>query len=443
MSTFEKISPDDPRLTAFALGEMEPAERTEFELLLKQDAAARAIVAEITGTAHHIGVALANESEPQRNGTPAANEFRVLDGGAASVGKKPDDPYAPSKWLHFPQMYFAISGFAAACFAIGFVIWQASYKPQPQYTEVDLTKFPSMNAKDGSEMAIAGVEANDLGTKDSFVTVQSAPLSLFPINRATVAYANVRRSLQSGRLPPRNAVRIEEMVNYFPYAYSSPKVETDGPFAAHLEVASAPWAPEHRLVRIGLKGRAGAIGDTLTTIAKDVRLEVEFNPLAVQSYRLIGYEDRMLRKGDFNNGKIDAGEVGAGHMVTALYEVVPVETPAVDRLKHQEPSASTPLNYSELLTLKVSYKEPADDVSSEREFPLRDTGHVFDEASADFKFAASVAAFGMILRDSPHKGESTFAHVTQWAQAGLMDDTGGYRSEFVGLVGQAERLSRN
>ena len=466
------------------------------------------------------------------------------------------------------------------------------------------------------------------------------PLSTFSVDVDSAAYANVRRFLNRGERPPADAVRIEELVNYFPYSYAGPELaggQGQGeshqaaarqiPFAAHLEVASAPWAPAHRLVRIGLKGRevneasrpaanlvflldvsgsmnepnklplvkqslrllverlrpddrvaiavyAGAsglalpstpvshraaileaidrlqaegstngeagiqlaydiakanlvpggvnrvilatdgdfnvgvtsegellrliqekaksgvflsvlgfgmgnlkdsqleqladkgngnyayidslaearkalveqVGGTLVTIAKDVKLQVEFNPLEVQSYRLIGYENRVLAAEDFNNDKVDAGEVGAGHTVTALYEVVPVGAamkatpPAVDALKYQRPSAPVLLNHAELLTVKIRYKEPAGEASSSLEFPLSDTGHRFEEASADFKFAAAVAAFGMILRDSPHLGTATIPEVLAWGRAGLGSDAGGYRNEFISLVQQAQQI---
>ena len=491
---------------------------------------------------------------------------------------------------------------------------------------------------------------------NDFIGAVENPLSTFSIDVDTASYANVRRFLAEGRLPPPDAVRVEELVNYFPYHYASPadksnKDALSDPFAASMEVASAPWAPTHRLVRIGLKGRevstaargaanlvflldvsgsmdepnklplvkesmrlligklrpddrvaivvyAGASGlalpstpvaksheilaaldaltpggstngamgielaydiakanfvpgglnrvilctdgdfnvgvtgegdlirligekaksgvfltvlgfgmgnikdatlesladkgngnygyidtrreaekllveqvsGTLVTIAKDVKLQVEFNPAQVASYRLIGYENRLLKKEDFNNDAVDAGEIGAGHTVTALYEIVPTSQamgegrgamggPAVDELKYQEvrgqkSGVSTDKDRAseirnskfenpksrELLTLKVRYKDPAGAVSRKLEFPLTDAGGRFVDASGDFKFAAAVAEFGMILRDSPHKGSGTLAEVRAWAEAGTDGDAGGYRSEFIALVRQAEAL---
>jgi Ca-activated chloride channel homolog len=478
-------------------------------------------------------------------------------------------------------------------------------------------------------------EAYSLPSDNVYRNVTTDPLSTFSVDVDTASYSNVRRFLTSGRLPPRDAVRVEELINYFPYRYTPPT--GDVPFAAKLEVASAPWAPEHRLVRIGLKGREftaesrppanlvflldvsgsmssanklplvkeslrmlverlrpddrvaivtyagssglalpstpaskkneilasldnlnsggstnGAMGihlaydiakanfmangginrvilctdgdfnvgvtnrdelvglieekaksrvflsifgfgmgnlkdstlealsgkgngtygyidnrreaekifveqveGTLATIAKDVKIQVEFNPAKVASYRLIGYENRILAKEDFNNDAVDAGDIGAGHTVTALYEIVPVgvdsdgsERPLVDPLKYQKtpgnvrkPATNT-TGSRELLTVKIRYKAPEGDVSKKQEFPLVDAGAGFAKADGEFRFAAAVAAWGMLLRDSPHKGSATFEQVLTWAEDGLGDDAGGHRAEFIQLVRKSAELGR-
>jgi Ca-activated chloride channel family protein len=197
---------------------------------------------------------------------------------------------------------------------------------------------------------------------------------------------------------------------------------------------------------------AEQVNGTLAVIAKDVKVQVEFNPAKVQAYRLIGYENRLLKKEDFNNDKIDAGDIGAGHTVTALYEVVPAGVEwkpdsTVDPLKYQKPVGS-PLagdesrpralpTTNELLTVKLRYKAPDGDTSRLLEFPLTDQNATFADASGDFKFAAAVAGFGMVLRDSPHKGAATLAEVLHWAEQGTGSDAGGYRGEFISLVKQA------
>jgi len=191
---------------------------------------------------------------------------------------------------------------------------------------------------------------------------------------------------------------------------------------------------------------------TLVTIAKDVKIQVEFNPARVASYRLIGYEKRMLRKEDFNNDKVDAGEIGAGHTVTALYEVVPVgakenpsaSVPAVDPLKYStsERPVSTTAS-SEMLTVKLRYKKPDGDKSDLIERPVIDSNAAFASASPDFKFAAAVAEFGMLLRDSEHKGNGTFSSVLEWAQEGKGADRNGYRTGFIELVRKARALKKS
>jgi Ca-activated chloride channel family protein len=188
---------------------------------------------------------------------------------------------------------------------------------------------------------------------------------------------------------------------------------------------------------------------TLVTVAKDVKIQVEFNPAVAASYRLIGYENRMLAKEDFNDDKKDAGEIGAGHTVTALYEIVPagskdVATAKVDDLKYQKSPPETepvaPPASAELLTLKLRYKEPEGETSKLMEFPITDGGSTFDKASGDFKFTTAVAGFGMLLRNSPHKGDASFSSVLEWAEEGMGADASGYRQEFIDLVRKAKEL---
>ena len=468
-------------------------------------------------------------------------------------------------------------------------------------------------------------ETYDYISDNPFLEVAQNPLSTFSIDVDTASYSNVRRFLESGKLPPKDAVRIEELVNYFDYDYKGPKDEK--PFAVDFELTEAPWKPEHKLLRIGLKGReispgkrplgnlvflldvSGSMADenklplvkesmrllvdqltesdrvaivvyagdtslvlpstsgdqkekirraidclraggstngasgiqlayrtarenftkagtnrvilatdgdfnvgitnrgdltrliedqaksgiylsalgfgmgnykdatlelladkgrgnyayidtlreakkvlveqmnaTLITIARDVKIQVEFNPRRVSSYRLIGYEDRMMPKEDFNDDARTAGAVGAGHTVTALYELVPAgmaaTTPGVDPLKYQkpvQPSASADSN--EILTVKIRSKEPEKDQSVLSEFAVKDSAQKFSRASQDFKFAAAVAAFGMVLRDSPYKGSANLESVLEWAKEGRGTDSQDYRQEFIRLVHRAISIS--
>jgi Ca-activated chloride channel homolog len=454
------------------------------------------------------------------------------------------------------------------------------------------------------------------------------PLSTFSIDVDTASYANVRRFLASGWRPPRDAVRIEELVNYFRYDYPQP--QGDVPFSVTVDAAECPWRPGHRLVRIGLQGRDidrgarpagnlvflvdvsgsmqaanklalvkqalamlveqltesdrvsivtyagntglalppttgdqkqailaaidrltpggsthGSAGITLAyeqarehfieggsnrvilatdgdlnvgvtsttalvdlikeqaraavfltvlgfgegnlqddklealadngngiyayidgvrearkvlveqltgstvTIAKDVKIQVEFNPAQVASYRLLGYENRALAARDFKDDAKDAGEIGAGHSVTALYEVVLVGGESTsgggaELLKYQRepappaPAAVDPQASRELLTVKLRWKRPDGDTSTLLEVPLADRGGAFATAPADLRFAAAVAAFGMILRESPERGDATLPLVARIAGAALGRDESGYRAEFLDLVRRAE-----
>jgi Ca-activated chloride channel family protein len=468
-------------------------------------------------------------------------------------------------------------------------------------------------------------ESYDRIDENPFLEVRQNPLSTFSIDVDTASYANVRRFLNGGSLPPKDAVRIEEMLNYFTYHYAPPA--DDRPFAVNAEVAGCPWEPKHRLLRIALKGReidldnrpasnlvflidvsgsmdnpaklpllksalhllidklaendrvamvvyAGSsglvlpstsglnketiraaldqlqaggstnggsgiqlayqvarekfirggtnrvilctdgdfnvgvtdqgsltrlieeeaksgvflsvlgfgagnlkdstmekladrgngnyayidtpnearkvlveqLGGTLVTIAKDVKLQIEFNPRKLAAYRLIGYENRLLRAEDFNDDKKDAGEIGAGHTVTAVYELVPagaeVSTSKVDELKYQRTGAHGEGAFNdELLTLKLRYKEPDGDKSKLIESVVKDAAESYARASEDFRFAAAVAGFGLLLRDSQYKGDLTWGAVLELAAASRGADESGYRTEFVELVKRATAIS--
>ena len=180
-------------------------------------------------------------------------------------------------------------------------------------------------------------------------------------------------------------------------------------------------------------------GGTLFTIAKDVKLQIEFNPSKVKAYRLIGYENRMLKSEDFNNDKKDAGELGSGHTVTALYEIIPVgvdsEFDKIDELKYQttkvEPSTS---KSKELMTVKFRYKKPDEEVSKLIVHPLVDNQVALNKTSDDFRWSASVAAFGMLLRESEYIKGFSYDQVVQLAQGAKGEDKEGYRIEFINMA---------
>ena len=190
-------------------------------------------------------------------------------------------------------------------------------------------------------------------------------------------------------------------------------------------------------------------GGTLFTIAKDVKLQVEFNPVKVQGYRLIGYENRLLNKEDFNDDKKDAGELGSGHTVTALYEVIPVGVKdtflrKVDELKYQKnkTALSKGSDDGEIMNIKLRYKQPGSDVSKLIEHPVFDSQLALTAASNNFRFAAAVAEFGMLLRNSAFKSNSSFSNVLKLADNAKGRDEEGYRSEFVKLVSRAQTIAK-
>ena len=464
-------------------------------------------------------------------------------------------------------------------------------------------------------------EAYDHIEENRFHRVDADPLSTFSVDVDTASYANVRRFLVDGGLPPAGAVRTEELINYFRFAYPQPS--GNDPFSITTELAECPWNPKHRLALIGLQGRAledrdpaprnlvflldvsgsmmpadklplvktamrmltdvlterdrvaivvyagssglvlpstsgdqkerihealarleaggstngaGGIklayevarqhfirggvnrvvlatdgdfnvgvtnqselvdliereresgiflsvlgvgtgnlkdstmekladkgngnysyldslhearkvlvreaGGTLETIAKDVKIQVEFNPREVAAYRLIGYENRLLNHQDFNDDKKDAGEIGAGHSVTALYEIVPpgvtIDVANVDPLKYQgEPREARAAASGELLTVKVRYKDPNGETSR---LLSRVLMHRPAAMTANLGFASAVAEFGMLLRESPLRGSASFASLTARARKFVGADDDGYRAQFIQLADRAAML---
>ncbi len=470
-------------------------------------------------------------------------------------------------------------------------------------------------------------ESYTYNEEQGFHAVHNDPLSTFSIDVDTASYSNIRRFINQGSLPPVGAVRIEEMVNYFDYAYPQPN---NDPLSITSEVGPCLWQPDHKLVRIGLKGKtidsgnlppsnlvflidvSGSMHDanklpllkksmrllvgqlgaqdrvaivvyagcdrivlpptsgadkktimaaidnlaaggstngasgiitaydlagrslmpggnnriilasdgdfnvgvtsrgelqklieekkasgiyltvlgfgmgnyhddtmevladkgngnyayidnlmeakkvlvremtgTMFTIAKDVKIQVEFNPAKVAAYRLVGYENRVLADEDFNNDKKDAGEIGAGHSVTALYEVILTGgggIPAIDPLKYQRPSTaniSLPEQYGkELLTVKVRYKEPRKESSKLLSVAVKEDTQGLTAKSADFHFASAVASYGMLLTNSPNKGALSYQTIIAAAKNGRGNDNNGYRAEFIRMVENSELLSK-
>ena len=189
-------------------------------------------------------------------------------------------------------------------------------------------------------------------------------------------------------------------------------------------------------------------GSTLFTIAKDVKIQIEFNPSKVQAYRLVGYENRMLASEDFNDDNKDAGELGSGHTVTALYEVIPVGvkddfTKSVDQLKYQSNDKKIVSNTEEIMTIKLRYKKPDEDLSKLITHPIMDNHTAIENTSNNFRFSAAVAEFGLMLRSSEYKQQSSYSQVVSLAKGAKGADDNGYRAEFIKLVQAATSLAKN
>lgn len=252
------------------------------------------------------------------------------------------------------------------------------------------------------------------------------PRSWFPVRVDTISYWAVRNNLLENRLPRPERVRIEELINRYAYRYDQP-AEDGPPLAISVEIASCPWNVEHRLARIALKAREGGA----TVVAKNVETSVEFNPINTAAWRLIGYENAPVPPNQSRTGI--PMDLAAGNAATAFYEIVPA--PGI------EARASNP---KPLFALKVHYVDPLDDTRSTKELKetATDIGNGFDRASEDFRFASSVAAFGMLLRDSHFKGTATYADVIRWATSGKGADEGKQRAALIELIRTARDLSR-
>jgi hypothetical protein len=289
--------------------------------------------------------------------------------------------------------------------------------------------------------------------ENSYLPTDRNPLSTLPLCVDTTSYSTVCRSvIQEHRLPPPDAVRVAEMVNYFCYAYPAPTGEHPVSFAMHL--TECPWNARHHLLRIGLVGKPTSPGgmppaNPMDLVARDASVQVEFNPQKVAGYRLIGCENNLqVAQLGKETGKL-TGQIGAGHMVTALYEVVPAtnhsflvgESPK-DPTERPTSEATLPkASGAAWVTVKMHYKAPGAENGKQLIQPLTGPVGKFARAPDDFRFAAAVASFGMLLRSSEHRGTTTYATVAEIARGAVGEDLGGQRKEFVKLVESAAKLS--
>ncbi|CAN5716913.1 hypothetical protein BH23PLA1_BH23PLA1_24280 [soil metagenome] len=288
-----------------------------------------------------------------------------------------------------------------------------------------------------------GIEPREPTDESPFIPVDQRPLSTFPTDLDNASSAEVRLAIEAGRLPPPEAVRIEELINAF--AYDDPEPEGDAPFSCTVEMARAPWRPEHRLLRIGLKGSPALPGEGEPVTLEDIEVQVEFNPARVESYRWLGAQGQSWHFAPNVEAKADP-EVNGRPAVTALYEIVPRIEPAKDlvaqNMKYQR-LAVGPVDDDdalELLTVTARSQDP--EHPFEIEHAVLDNDQAIVEASADLRFASAVAAVGMLLRDSPYKGTATFETIQELAGSALGDDPDGERGEFIELIRQAQPLAK-
>jgi hypothetical protein len=491
---------DDPRLTAFALGELEGEECARIEAFLAENEPARWFVAELRVTAALLNEGLCGEVSPglddARREAIFAQEIDAAPPLRLHLDDAPErtDIYrvithpgfearryraqllaiaatvaivAAGLTLLFSSMYHSHGGSgqvaASAPNSPPLVMPQGDGGGEKLTVPGDgMASRPPRDLigsapgeQDGSSqpfgissaISVAPIRVPATGEsggggyaltiENPFFEAGRNPLSGFSFHVGHSSYAAVGHAIGQKKLPGKDDVRIEQLVNFFPYDYAVPK---DGEtFAAHIEVAACPWQRQHRLVRIGLKARELAQAQS---VAEDLRIRVEFNPAQVTAYRLIGYDRRLLTK-DESGDRIKHNHVDAGQAVTALYEVIPTGAAAAtgeEPLKYQKPAELTAAAQSrELLTVQLRYLDPAGPVKSQS-FAAVDPGAAAPEASADFQFAAAVAGFGLVLRDSPHKAEATYDIVLSLAQSGIRGDVLGERGRFIELVQQAKRL---
>jgi hypothetical protein len=281
-------------------------------------------------------------------------------------------------------------------------------------------------AKTGPAKEPAGTAATPKLFANAFRTTADRPTSSFRVPPVEMSYKRVKNAFENNnRLPSPGSARVEELLNHFAYSYPAP---TDNlAVTVSVEVATCPWDVNHRLARIALRARDARPGDRDKLVASDLTTAVHFNAASASAWRLIGYENGEPAP----HGTFPAADLNAGRAVTALYEIVPVAGVT--------PSTETPSN---LFTVNVTYR---DTVGGQRETikaVAADTGAGFDRAGNDFRFAASVAAFGMLVRDSAFAGTSTYADVIYWAGLGKGADEHGERAEFIELAKRARDLSR-
>ncbi|PYI48401.1 MAG: hypothetical protein DMF10_04285 [Verrucomicrobia bacterium] len=408
-----KMNLDDPRLTAYALGELEEPEKSAIARAIADSPEAQRVVLETQQVAQALRLQYKLELKEEW------------------IAPRKAGPLAIAAVL---TLLALIGALVLATNRSGSALHLAGSSPREQ---AESGRFSAVEGEEASQFAPD--PSRDFGAasyayvgEHPFVSVSSNPHSGFPIVVTPGSYSEVFQSINAGVLPPKDTVRIEQMINYFNYDYPEPR--SDELFSVNVDVAGCPWDQSHRLVRIGLKGRkASSDVHGANIIARDTKIDIEFNPVRIGSYRLIGYDRRSLQGENSNReGAPDHG-IAAGYTVTALYELVPVAQQFITRQEAQT-----------LLSAKLRFKKPDGNGEVQSiERSVTDDGVDFAQAHPDLKFAAAVAEFGMILCDSGYKGSGTLGAVLKWAQEGKGDDANGYRAGFIEMVRKTQTLKKS
>lgn len=414
---------DDPKLTAYALNEGDAAERATIARAIVDSPEAQHFVAETQKLSRALRLEYGYELE---------KELRAREKFIAA--------YDDSFWSKAGPLAIA------AALAVLAAVAAVALGPNKLRTVAGVTGSPADEVASAKAAANQSppVEAEEAAQPNQnpsheadagpytytgerpFVSVLRQPRSTLPLLVNSASYLDVRRSINSGVLPSKDAVRIEGMINYFSYEYPQPAEHE--PFSINVDIVSCPWEPAHRLVRIGIRASQG------TAIAEDRRIEIQFNPRRVASYRLIGY-DRQPSGGQ----NVNEGRTEPGYTLTAFYEAVPLRQSKTTVKTVTPTGAGQPEEALVSANLQV---RRANEAVRLVESVVRDNGSTFNEAPQDLKFAAAVAEFGMILRDSEYKGKGTLQQVLEWAQEGKGADVNGYRTDFIELVRKAQTLKR-
>jgi len=413
---------DDPKLTAYALDELDEEERSAIARATADSPEVQRFV-----------------EETQALSRALRSQYRI----ELIVQGKLTATHGDAFWSKAGPL--AIAALLAVLAVVGAVVFSSNESRISAPTGSSLSRdlagehanqFAPVEAEDAARLSQNEKFEADAGPyaftgERPFVSVMSRPRASVPLVVNSASYLDVRRSIEAGLRPPRESVRIEGMINHFPYEYPQPT--TGEPFSLNLDVVRCPWEPTHRLVRIGLKRHQEV------PVRADSRIEVEFNPRRVGSYRLIGYDRQKTETQNSNEDDVGSHPMAAGYTLTTLYEVVPLKR--VGTTPHTQIPTVAEEASEPLLTAKLQLKTRGNDAAVGRiQRALSDSGFDFAAAPKDLKFAAAVAEFGMILRDSEYKGNGSLQQVLEWAQQGKGADINGYRADFIELVRKALAL---